>query len=223
MPILLRAAIPQDAQAIAEIIEIAFHEEANSGQIQRLIASKTHFSYLAEIEKPLGFIDGFLTITQDGTKRLELDLLAVHPDFMGRGIGKQLIRSFSEHIADADLIRTLVAVDNSPMHHAMMATGYQLIPQVHALYVSSENSEKAESPQEAHLIPVETFTYSGIWMEGKMSKEAIQSAQYQRGKRGFDVVGAVISNENKQAIAAVQQADFDYIKNYQWWFRQKDS
>lgn len=217
MPISLRPAIPQDAQAIAKIIDLAFHEEANSAQIQKLIVNNKHHTLIAASNKVLGFIDGFITITQDGTKRLELDLLAIHPDFTGQGIGKQLIGTFTENIQDVDLIRALVAVNNIPMHHAMTATGYQLDQQTRALYISSDSAEKTEKPAEAHLIPVETFTYSGIWVEGEISKDAIAAAQYQRQKFSFDVVGAVISNANSEAIQLVQSAGFEYVKGFQWW------
>lgn len=217
MPITIRAAMPQDAQAISQIIDLAFHEQANSEQIQKLIANNKHHTLVVVSDKVLGFIDGFMTIAQDATKRLELDLLAVHPDFTGQGIGKQLISTFTENTQDIDTTRVLVATNNTLMRHAMKATGYQLDPQAQALYISSDSAEKTEISAEAHLISVETFTYSGIWLEGEITLEAIKSAQYQRQKQASDVVGAVISPENKDAIETVKSAGFEHVKYFQWW------
>jgi ribosomal protein S18 acetylase RimI-like enzyme len=220
MPISLGLAIPQDAQAISQIIELAFHEQASFEQIQQLIIDGNHCTWVAETvesKEIVGFVDGFMTIAQEGTRRFELDLIAVHPDFAGQGIGKQLIHTFSENVIDADIIRTLVAVNNTAMQRAMTATGYQLETQVHSLYISSNSDEKTNRATESHLIPVETFTYSGIWLEGEITKEAIQAAQYQRQKCGSDVIGAVISTENTKAIELVQSTGFEYIKDFQWW------
>ena len=219
MPILVRAAMPQDAQTIAKIIQITHNEETSIEQIQRCIESGEHFSYVAVADNIIGFVDGFTTVVQDGTKRGELDLISVHPDFTGHGIGKQLIRTFSENVQNVDIIRALVAVDNAPMHRAIGVIDYQLNPQTQSLYIASENGENIVSPLESYLIPVETFTYSGIWLEGEISKEAIQSAQFQRKKRGYDVVGAVIPTQNAEAIKTVQNAGFEHVKDFQWWIK----
>jgi ribosomal protein S18 acetylase RimI-like enzyme len=220
MPISLRLAIPQDAQAISQIIDLAFHEQVNLQQIQKLILDASHYTWIAEIVKSkevVGFVDGFMTIAQDGTRRLELDLIAVHPEFAGQGIGKQLIQAFSENVIDADIIRALVAVNNTAMQRAMTATGYQSEAQAHSLYISSNSAEKTNRATESHLFPVETFTYSGIWLEGEITRDAIKAAQYECQKQGYDVLGAVISTENNAAIELMQSTGFEFIKDFQWW------
>jgi ribosomal protein S18 acetylase RimI-like enzyme len=220
MPISLGLAIPQDAQAISQIIELAFHEQASFEQIQQLIIDGNHCTWVAETvesKEIVGFVDSFMTIAQDGTRRLELDLIAVHPDFAGQGIGKQLIQVFTENIQAADIIRALVAVNNTAMQRVMTTTGYQLEAQSQSLYISSESSKEASETVETHLIAVETFTYSGIWLEGEITLEAIHAAQYQRQKFDFDIVGAVISNANIEAIQLIQSAGFEHVKDFQWW------
>jgi GNAT superfamily N-acetyltransferase len=209
--------MPQNAQAIADIVQLAFHEQANPVHIQRLIASGEHQTWVAVADKVVGFVDGFLTIAQDGTKRLELDLLGVHPDFTAQGIGKQLINAFSENVGSADIIRALVAVNNKPMQHAMLATGYQLEPQEQALYLVSDNAEKTQRSPATHLILVETFTYSGIWLEGEITIESIKAAQYQGQKQGVGVVGVVIPTENSKTVQVLQSAGFEHVKDFQWW------
>lgn len=217
--ILVRAAIPQDAQAIAKIIKITHYEEANPQQIERLITQGNHFTWVAVADDIVGFVDGFITVSQNGITRGEIDLISVHSEYSGQSIGKQLIRTFSENVQNIDIIRALVAVDNTPMHRAIGVIDYQLNPQTQSLYIASENGENIVSPLESYLIPVETFTYSGIWLEGEISKEAIQSAQFQRKKRGYDVVGAVIPTQNAEAIKTVQNAGFEHVKDFQWWIK----
>lgn len=217
MALTIRPAMTQDARAIAEIIQTTFHEQSDTRQIQQLIASGKHHTWVAQTSEVIGFVDGFLTVAQDGTRRLELDLIAVQPDFAGQGIGRQLIEAFSDNAGHYDLIRALVAVNNRPMERAMLATAYQGEPQIYALYVCAEAAGIEEVSPDAHLIPVETFTYRGIWLEGIITASALRTAQFQQQKQGFDLTGAVISTDNSQAIGFAQAAGFEFAKDYRWW------
>jgi GNAT superfamily N-acetyltransferase len=223
MPVSIRRAVPQDAQAIVDIIAAAFHEEANPTHIQAGIEANKHgtcegehLTFVAEDEKVVGFIDGFYTLSQTRTCRLELDLLAVHPEHSGKGIGKALINIFGEAIEDARLIRALVAVSNTPMHQAMRNTGYQMREQAMSLFISSEGKTTTGHHQ-AHLIAVETFTYRGIWLEGIISKEAITTAHFVRESLNMDVVGAVVPSDAHSTIEILQASGFEFIKEFQWW------
>ncbi|MFN8560636.1 MAG: hypothetical protein U0703_03155 [Anaerolineae bacterium] len=52
--------------------------------------------------------------------------------------------------------------------------------------------ERLTAPPGAHLISVTTYTYSGIWVEGRLSLEALRCARSIRTRYGWDVAGAVI-------------------------------
>jgi GNAT superfamily N-acetyltransferase len=242
MPIRIRRALPQDAQAIVGLIAAAFHEEANPAHIQSLIEAGEHLTFVAEDEQILGFIDGFYTPWKWNLRRLELDLIAVHPDYSGKGIGKALIQKFTESQDNAAFIRALVAVNNTAMQHAMKATAYKQHWNTSSLYTANEG---IASPQEADsgLIPVKTFTYTGIWLEGRLSKESIEAAHFLRQKLGYEIVGKVVddalaSKKTHEILHATEETipiseaylkdlfsqsqilldeGFQFVKQFYWW------
>jgi ribosomal protein S18 acetylase RimI-like enzyme len=217
MPIRIRRALPQDAQAIVELIAASFHEEANPAHIQALIEGGEHLTFVAEGENVVGFIDGFYTDMPHMRQCMELDLLAVHPEHSGKGIGKTLINAFGEASEHAQKIRALVAITNIPMHHAMQNTGYQLQEQAMSLYIASEGKAESNSQYTLQLIAVKTFTYTGIWLEGKVTKDTIKAAHARRELLGLDVVGTVIPSDAQRTIKTLQASGFEFIKEFQWW------
>jgi GNAT superfamily N-acetyltransferase len=238
MPITIRRAIPKDAQAIVEIIAASFNQEANAAHIRALIEEGEHLTFVAEDGNVLGFIDGFYTPWKWDLRRLELDLLAVHPDYSGNGFGKALIRKFTESQENAALIRALVAVDNTAMQHAMNATDYKQRWNTSSLYVSSEG-DGSQQEVENDLIPVKTFTYTGVWIDGIANKESIEAAHFLRQNLAYEIVGRVaddILNSEKafdtgdtipisedllsQLMSETQillDGGFQFVKQYHWW------
>lgn len=230
MPITIRPAIVQDAPSIAEIIKLAFGEDASSQQIQTCIEQKSFWTYVSVSDNIVtGFVFGFMTTSIDGKQRRELDLLAVHPDYQGQGIGKKLIEHFTEDKTEADCIRALIAVGNTRMEKALTRLGYSTDNHVCGLYVSSQSIPKIDvgacysTPEksdaiDSHFIPVITMTYNGIWLEGKITSQAINTALSSK-KDQNDVVGAVVPVSDVSAINALELANFNFIKQYRRWVR----
>lgn len=217
----VRAATLNDAEKIAEIIQLAFEELSSIEQVRLCIQQATHTTYVAEVDNGVvGFVFGFITTALDGTKRRELDLQAVHPNYQGRGIGTKLIQHFTQDTTPADCIRALIAIGNTRMEKALTNFSYQAGEQISALYVTSQSYKlgKIIIPSHSHLIPVTTMTYNGIWIEGKVTKQAINAALNSK-KRGNDVVGAVVPISDDAAIQALKSADFDFIKHYRRWMK----
>lgn len=230
MPITIRPAIVQDAPSIAEIIKLAFGEDASSQQIQTCIEQKSFWTYVSVSDNIVtGFVFGFMTTSIDGKQRRELDLLAVHPDYQGQGIGKKLIEHFTEDKTEADCIRALIAVGNTRMEKALTRLGYSTDNQVCGLYISSQSIPKIDveacysTPEksasiDSHLIPVVTMTYNGIWLEGKITKQAIEATLGSK-KQENDIVGAVVPISAESANNALKLANFDFIKQYRRWYK----
>lgn len=220
MSITIRPMTTNDAATVSTIIQLSLGDIVETVHIQQVMAEDDHASFVAvDNEQVIGFVDGFLTMAHDGTRRWELDLLGVHPDYQGRGAGKQLIQTFTDVANDygATIVRALVAADNVPMQTAMIQTGYQQQLDEYELHISSAARNQAKTPENTHLIPVNTFTYRGIWLEGEISLQAIQAANTIREKYGWDVVGAVVSQNNKSALETIHTAEFDFIKTFHWW------
>ena len=219
---LLRPATPDDAYTIAHLIKQTHGDEVETQHIQAVIAGDNHTTLVAEVDrKVVGFVDNFITIAQDSTRRCELDLLGVDVEFQGHGLGSQLIEASTKagHDSGATLIRALVAATNTPMHRAMTKTGYQQQPVMCRLYISSEQGQRAKLPDSTHLIPVTTLTYRGVWIEGDISNDAIHAANTIREKHSWDIVGAVIPISDEAAIKLVEAADFNPVNHFQWWHK----
>lgn len=219
MTIQLRYATPADAPAIAQIICSAFQEPANPTQVQIALTHAQHTTIVAHLDETLiGFVDGFFTSALDGTIRQELDLLAVHPEYQGRGIAKRLIRQFT---APDHLTRALVATDNTRMQSTMRRMHFRALPQTYHLYISEQSASPIPMPAEAHCIPVTTMNYSGLWLEGQMNHLALQAAHALRSQQNLDLVGILVT-DNTQAQRLVQ-AGFTHIKAYHWWLNTQDA
>ena len=220
----LRAAVHEDALAIQQIIAISLGDaDTDILQIEDVIAYDSHTLIVAvEGSKVAGFACGFVTPAMDGQRRYELDLLAVHPDFQGRGTGRKLVSEHTQTAINAGVqySRGLVAVGNIPSQKAFTASGYVLLPKVHAVYVSGDDIYAMQPvPEDAHLIPVETLTYRGIWMEGIITSQSIAAAQAMKTRYRRDSTGAVVSLDDVDSIMALTQANYDYIGEYQWWIK----
>lgn len=125
----IRNANSDDITAVAETMNSVWPESSvSSERIMGVLADRSHSTMVAVCEgRVVGFVDGFLTVSQDGLKRWELDLLAVHPDFQRRGIASALITANTQNgqVMGAELARGLVAVGNVGSQRAFAKSGYE--------------------------------------------------------------------------------------------------
>ena len=206
------------AADIAHIIKVSFGEDADASTIAEVIKSGKHYPLIAILDDVVvGFIDGFLTKSSVGHIRAELDLLAVHPDCQGRGIGKKLINTFTklQEVQSADYIRTLVRVDNTPMQYAISKCGYSSDKMVQALYILPKMPTKPAS-QSTHIVSVGTFTYRGIWLEGVINANALDALSLTQSNTD-QITGAVVPIANMDTIAQLKKRNFEAVNDYHWW------
>jgi predicted N-acetyltransferase YhbS len=212
----IRPARSDDATEIAHILRAVWPDDtADANRIASVIQPGTHLTVVAESEgRVVGFVDGFMTHSVDQSPRRELDLMAVHTDFHGRGIAKQLIRAFIDSSAEG-LTRALIRADNTPAQRALQSCGFQPDNALRALYVASGVADHAMTPQ-AHIIPVQTFIYRGVWVEALTAPSELKLARTLLAHDENDVVGAVIAQTDTLAIQAAEAAGYELIGNY-WW------
>lgn len=227
MSALIRVATLADAADIAAISSEAFGEKPDVDSIRLTKALKHGKNFVAIRDTSVvGFVGNFLTRSASGVQRFELDLLAVAEDARGGGIGRALASASIDagKLANVDLIRTLVAADNKRMQRLCLSQGFIRDHEQYALHVSAvesmTNCGKASSPaglHEAHLITVETLTYSGIWLEGRLSQAAIEDARQRARYGGMSRVGAVapLSDDGLQALLGSN--GFDLVGEFHWW------
>lgn len=118
----------------------------------------------------LGFVSGFLTRSRAGRLRWEIDLLAVRRASQGQGLGQSLIRRICEdgEKRGAVLARAAIRVENLPSQKAFEKAGFSTAGRIHHLYLwdpqSGAVSHRSLDP--VLLLPVDTLTYRGLWIEG---------------------------------------------------------
>ncbi len=89
----IRMAVQVDTAGICKTLGLVWPESVISVDRVKYVLSDTVHATTVSVNEGdvVGFADGFLTTSEDGTKRWELDLLAVQPEFQRRGIASALI------------------------------------------------------------------------------------------------------------------------------------
>ena len=213
----IRPAHTADAEQISAVKQTVWPEEPISlDQINQALSQSNHRCYVALVkEKIVGFMDCFMSTSGRNKTRLEMDLLAVLPEFRGNGIAAELIRS-SLHGAISpavDCHRALIQIENSSSQKAFQKNGFRLLPELLTLYVTNNHGQH-ESAQHSgisgYLLPVITLGYSGYWIEPPFSTGGMILPP------PFQTAGALLPLDGALEEAAVNSG-FEKINQYQWW------
>lgn len=213
----MRLIVPEDAPELARLIhEVWTDHNLNPERIARVSLESDHTTVIEESSgEQIGFAHGFMTVAGDGVLRWEVDLLGVHPAHRGRGIAQRLIAASIEtgRSMGAATTRALVRIDNEPSLAAFQCCGFMPDASVCNLYVSGENWHlPLAAPPDAHLIAVTTLTYSGVWVEGRLSFDALRCAQAVRTRYGWESAGVVIP----EGVFAVETVGYELAGRYRW-------
>lgn len=112
--------------------EAPYHPE----QVQALLTEGPQRAWLAMAgEEVIGFVVAFLTVGLRGPC-WEIDLLAVHPDWAGRGLATRLIRAAAAYGARlARRTRGVVAAENQASARAFIRAGFRPAPEMCLLLI----------------------------------------------------------------------------------------
>ena len=224
----IRAAAPTDASALAAIAFEAFGETLDPERLAQRLGTGANLVALRD-GAVVGFAGGFLTRSSKDELRFELDLLAVSGAARGHGLGKLLIEACLDlaRCANVDRLRALVALDNLAMQSLCAACGLQRNDMPHTimavdaknLLLSDRDSVSRIDPPEStnHLVPVETLTYSGIWLEGQITRRALDRARRIAILEGRERIGAVVAHNDARAKALLLSEGFASAGDYHWW------
>ena len=222
MSVTVRRSLPGDAAAIAAIAQQCFGSPFDQDRICRLLKAGRNYTLVAlDAQRILAFADNFVTVPETGDQRLELDLLAVQPQAQGKGIGRRLIGE-SIQLAQAlrlPLLRTLVRTENVFMRGLCSSSGFVESGERLELYIRSPEpgSYVAGDSMEADFVPVETFAYSGIWIEGCLKQGGISRALRLAYSQQLQVVGGLARQSDRDAVQLLADNGFRLLGTYCWW------
>ena len=218
MMLAIRQAAQADLAAIARIIATTFDERIEPQ------ASHLHNNLVLVAEQDgavIGFAASFLTLSASGETRFELDLLAVDSVARGRGVGYALVARCIQaaSASGADSLRALVRADNLAMSRICARGELLRSASPYALVVSAAKpvNASASAAHAAHLVPVDTLTYRGFWLEGDISQAAIDQAHLRAQTEQRSRIGALISAEDEHVAALLTRNGFVSVGEYFWW------
>jgi hypothetical protein len=107
---------------------------------------------------------------------------------------------------DVKFVRALVAVDNQPMQRICTRFGFEQSA-LQSLYVQQASQLNVSA---SHFVPVQTLTYSGLWLEGAINRNEMLRLD------ASETIGAVVSSES-DAASLLEEANFIHVKDYHWW------
>ena len=164
----IRQARLGDAAAIHRILSEVWGESLLVEVFRDYVTQADRAVLLAAVDgKAEGFISAFFTSAP--VSRWEVDLLAVRPRSQGMGIGTALLESI---IATAPktsplIARAAVRTENVRSQRAFAKAGFETDSGVRKLMLWEPAIGRPQPPANGvTLLPVETLTYRGLWIEG---------------------------------------------------------
>ena len=176
----VRLARPDDAEAIHRILQETWGESLLFDVFMDHVSSTEHQVFVAvEVGEVVGFLSAFLV--SNPTPRWEIDLIIVRATSQGKGIGTSLIREALTYGSRLEVRSAKVSIrlDNYVSQRAFAKVGFTTDAQVRNLFLWKPLAFRlVESiPETVHLIPIDTLTYRGLWIEGFIESQLSQQAQ----------------------------------------------
>ena len=220
----IRPATAGDIPGIAQVCKAAFAEQIEPAVCLRQIADPTIDLHVAvEGAEVAGFVSAF-ALDGAADNPWFVDSLAVRPQSQGRGYGRHLIESTwtTAHRRGLRLSRALIRTDNAPSQRCFAHCGYATDQRPHHLYIWPPQVSAANGKTDpVRLLPVDTITYRGLWLEGladacaEIQRRAVQQARDYCAREGRGPSSALIADPSRLDAALLEQAE---VKGeYHWW------
>ena len=227
----LRSAEAADVEGIAAIVQDVWGHDVLRAVCRAQIGDDASALWVAAEDGEIaGFLSAFLTVAGD-RRRWEVDLIAVRRASQGQGLGTRLIRRACEvgRLPAASLTRALIRVENVPSQKAFENAGFATDGRRHRLFVwPPEPGEETHSyAGPVDLLPVDTLTYRGLWIEGLTSvpaekqRHAVKAARSIVFEKGRANAGAVIPADEESRLASDLRDQARMHGEYHW-FERKD-
>jgi ribosomal protein S18 acetylase RimI-like enzyme len=231
--ITIRRADPADIAGIAEVVREIWDQEILPGVCQVQIDGDASALLVAVEERPparvVGFVSAFVTIDPRDGRRWEVDLLAVRQDLQGQGLGTRLIVEAGQEgeATGTSSARALIRVENVASQRAFEKAGFTTDGQVHRLWLwmPEPGPIPQAPPRLPALLPVDTLTYRGLWIEGLTAASpgqqhaAIRAARAMVARDQRRNVGALIPAAEEQLLAPDLRGQAEIHGDYTWYVK----
>jgi ribosomal protein S18 acetylase RimI-like enzyme len=226
----IRRATPEDVEGVAAIVQDVWQQEVDFDVGHSQIKDRTCAIWVAiEEDKVAGFVSAFLTVGQNEVRRWEVDLLAVRQASRGQRLGQKLVEAtwVDARKHQVKMARAAVRVDNMASQRTFERMGYTTDRRVYKLFLWSPQlaEDQIVYPPQVMLLPVNTLTYRGLWIEGLAvagvsedeQRQAVTTARALIAQQGRLNTGALILVENENHLADDVRAMATVPGEYHWW------
>ena len=209
----IRLANPGDAEAIHRILQETWEESLLFDVFMDHISSPKHQVFVAvDGGEIAGFLSAFLV--PSATPQWEIDLIIVRSTNQGKGIGTSLVGEALTYGSKLGVpwAKASIRIDNYASQRAFSKVGFKTDTQVRSLFLWDPLACEStpDVPKTVHLIPVDTLTYRGLWIEGCIESQlsvkeqhiVIRMAQNQAFHENRLNTGLFIPDIFKQNIAS---------------------
>lgn len=180
-----------------------------------------------EEDEVAGFVSAFLTIGERGSRRWEVDLLAVRRASQGQRLGQRLVEAACRvaQAKKAAIARAAVRVDNIASQRTFENAGFTTNREIHKLLTWSPNGGRSSIyGGSVRFVAVDTVTYRGLWLEGLTAKHVDEEEQQSAVNLARTVValegrantGALIPASQEHRLVADLRDAADMHGEYCW-------
>ena len=176
----VRLACPDDAEAIHLILQETWGDSLLFDVFMDHVSSPDHQVFVAvDADEVAGFLSAFLVLSP--VPRWEIDLIVVRSTSRGKGIGTSVIEEALTYGSNLGVpcAAASIRVDNYASQRAFSKAGFITDAQARSLFLWDPLTCECvpDVPETVHLIPVDTLTYRGLWIEGFIESQLPLKAQ----------------------------------------------
>ncbi len=227
----LRRATCDDVDGIAAVVHDVWQEQILVDVCQAQVQDDACAAWVAiDGGDVAGFVSAFLTVGRGGVRRWEVDLLAVRRASQGQRLGRKLVLVACRDGArqDVAVARAAIRVDNVASQRAFEHADFRTDRRVHKLLVwFPKLSDSPGDVGQATLVPVDTLTYRGLWIEGltaegsdpREQQNALRAARSRVAREGRLNAGAVIPVDEEYLLAAGLREQASVHGEYYWFVK----
>ena len=226
----VRRATAEDAEGICRVLHKIWNQRIDEEVFNAHLHSDKCGIWVATANGDVaGFVSAFQTCDLNHRGRWEIDLVAVRPPSRGRGLGQRLVcRAWKEsERLKLNFSRAFIRVTNAESQRVFQKVGFVTDRRLYILHLwpPIPSNEEVQCSKRVNLIPVDTLTYRGLWIEGltsgHLSKDdqhrVVLSAQYRISLDSRLNTGAFIPTDELSILSMeVQRESVEHGKYHCW-------